>query len=302
MTRSTETLGKCYLSNERSSMTMDFKYEADFVGDVLPITTKNAETTAPQLAGGPIVINAVNSFVSNEFVAHPFTNFSYDDDHTGLFMFYVYKIPHKGQRQPISLVALARYVKKLEITDIDSITKIGYGRYKIVFKNAAAANSLTSDDRDVAAVFQLLIFANFVSKWGIIYPVDEDIPLTEMEEHFYSLVSILKMFRVTLREGEAVLKVHDHIPFTQCYQCYRFNHVSNHCKQRLENCKQCFQIHDDGATCSLTIKCSNCKEDHCKAREKAYNIKRVVILENLSMSETKIKYPAIFFQQVLYAS
>lgn len=62
---STETSGKRWLSNERSSMTKEFKYEADFVGDVLPLTTKNAETTAPQLAGGSIVINADNSSVYN---------------------------------------------------------------------------------------------------------------------------------------------------------------------------------------------------------------------------------------------
>lgn len=117
-------------------------------------------------------------------------------------MVYVDKIPHKGQRKPITLVTLARRVKNLEITDIDSITKIGYGRCKIVSKNAAAANSFTSDDRHVAAGFQPLIFAHFVSKWGIIYPVDEDIPVTEMEDHFYSSVPILKMFRLTRREGD----------------------------------------------------------------------------------------------------
>lgn len=142
--------------------------------------------------------------------------------------------------------------------------------------------------------------------------MDENILVTEMEDHFYSSVPILKIVRVIRREGDdriptmrvkiifkgliplrfvtvygkADLKVYDHIPFTQCYRRYRFNHVSNHCKQRLESCKQCFQIHDDAATCSLTIKCSNCKEDHilsdrdCKARAKAYNIKRVMALEN----------------------
>lgn len=47
-----------------------------------------------------------------------------------------------------------------------------------------------------------LIFAYFVSKWGIIYPVDEDNPVTEMEEHFYTSVPILKIFRVTRREGD----------------------------------------------------------------------------------------------------
>lgn len=65
---STETSGKRWLSNERSSMTKEFKYEADFVGDVLPLTTKNAETTAPQLAGRSIVINADNSSVYNKSV------------------------------------------------------------------------------------------------------------------------------------------------------------------------------------------------------------------------------------------
>lgn len=41
-------------------------------------------------------------------------------------------------------------------------------------------------------------------------------------------------------------------------------------------------------------------EDHslsdrdCNARAKAYNIKRVMALETLSMSKTNIKYPAIF--------
>lgn len=89
------------------------------------------------------------------------------------------------------------------------------------------------------------------------------------------------------------------VPFSQCYNCFRFNHYQQHCKQRDPNCQACFLRHPRDE-CKGTITCSNCGGDHppmerkCPARIRAYQIKEHMTIENLSLNETKIKYPILF--------
>lgn len=161
-----------------------------------------------------------------------------------------------GSRKPLSLVELARLVKFLRIENFETVTKFGYGRGKIVFKNAEAANNFIKDERFLSAGFQPKIFAHIVSKMSIVFPVDQDIPMDEIEKYFDSETPILKMFRVMRKEGGdefptkkvkilfkgltlprtinvygvATLKVHPHIAFTQCCRCYRFNDFAKHYK------------------------------------------------------------------------
>lgn len=251
----------------------------------------------------------------------------YDDTHPGPFMVYIDTITKNSARQPFSVFDFSRHVKFLEVRDVICVTKIGYGRGKIVFKTAQAANAFVTDQRIIGAGYQPRIFAHFLSKWGIIFPVEEDVSEDEMREHFQSEIPILKIQRVQRKEGDdlintkrvkilfkgltipdnieiygcAFMKVRHFIPFAQCYRCYRYNHFSKHCKQQQKTCSTCFTIHDVGVPCApAPVKCSNCKDNHkstdknCPARTKAFNIKRVMTIENLSYNEAKTKYPPIF--------
>lgn len=140
-------------------------------------------------------------------------------------------------------------------------------------------------------------------------------------------VPILEMFRITRKDkgtgdrvptwkvkvlfqgpkiGEKVwffthgcYSVDPFVPFAQCYNCFRFNHYQQHCKQSQGNCRTCFLRHQEGA-CSGLVTCSNCGGAHspidrnCPARTKAYAIKEKMTIENLSLVETKIRYPVLF--------
>lgn len=125
-------------------------------------------------------------------------NYFYDTDHTGPYVVYVDVIlAEEGRRKPINILNLARHIKLLDIQDILSITKIGYGRGKVTFKNASSANNFVRDVRVVGLGFQPKIFAHFVSTMGTIFPVDPDRSIEELMRNVVSATPILEMFRVT---------------------------------------------------------------------------------------------------------
>ncbi|XP_075160290.1 uncharacterized protein LOC142233295 [Haematobia irritans] len=288
-------------------------------------TVRNDSAGAILKASGEATIHNKTSAVNSK---EPQNNYCYDDSHPGPYMVYVDVISSGDIRQPISLVGLARKIRRLEIPDIDAVTKMGYGRGKVTFKNATAANNFANDCRMPASGYQPKIFSHFVSRMGVVYPVDTDISEEEISKMFRSEeTDILKIFRVKRKEGDeffptkrvkilfkglvlpeyvlaynyARIKVMPHIPFSQCFRCYRFNHFAKHCKQTASLCRTCFTGHLFGENCPTgNVTCTNCKGNHnptdrnCPARAKAYNIRRTMTVENLSLSETKTKYPTIF--------
>ncbi|XP_073831791.1 uncharacterized protein [Musca autumnalis] len=87
----------------------------------------------------------------------------YDDSHGGPYMVYVDTLLKNNVRQPLNLVDLSRHVTFLEIKDVICVTKIGFGRGKIVFKNATAANVFVDDARIASAGYEPKILPHFLS-------------------------------------------------------------------------------------------------------------------------------------------
>ncbi|XP_065361805.1 uncharacterized protein LOC135955382 [Calliphora vicina] len=99
--------------------------------------------------------------------------------------------------------------------------------------------------------------------------------------------------------GYTKIQVRHFIPFQQCFRCFRYNHFAQHCKQNFELCRSCFGRHTAEEQC-LRISCPNCKGEHppthkdCPAREKAYAIKKLMTIENLSVMEARTRFSSIF--------
>ncbi|XP_059225094.1 uncharacterized protein LOC131997717 [Stomoxys calcitrans] len=250
----------------------------------------------------------------------------YDADHKGPYVVYVDKINEGDNRSPMNTISLSRLMDKMNIVGLIEVNKIGFGRAKLVCRNAFSANRLVSDERLPKAGYQPRILPHFVSKIGIIFGVPTDISEEELCRKITSEKTILKINRVmrtekgekfpTMRikilfKGVEIPKsvnfyqyskreVKHYISFGQCYRCYRFNHFAQHCKQKEENCKKCFHRHNEEEQCAQELKCNNCAGEHvptersCPAREKAYQIKRTMTIENLSYSEARVKYAAVF--------
>ncbi|XP_046803851.1 uncharacterized protein LOC124419264 [Lucilia cuprina] len=248
----------------------------------------------------------------------------YEDDHKGPFVVYVDTIKSEP-RTPINQFRLTKKLIDLNVGEIDYIIKIGYCRCKIVFKTRRAANVFVMDKRLENSGYVAQIFTHLLTKTGIIFNIPEEISMYELFGLLNSPVPIVKLIRMTKKNGnerEPTMKVKvvfkglqipremdfaytklvtkPFIPFGQCYNCYRFNHIADNCKQKDKTCNNCFKRHNVGDNCDPSnIQCSNCGDNHaptnrsCPAREKALNLKRIMVLENLSIKDARIKYAGL---------
>lgn len=93
--------------------------------------------------------------------------------------------------------------------------------------------------------------------------------------------------KVKLYEDTVTYVVNDVIPFGQC-------------KERVSNCRRCYARRGGQEICVLKIVCTNCFGEHlptdrvCPAREKAYQIKRSMVLDNLSYKEARARFATVF--------
>ncbi|XP_037822000.1 uncharacterized protein LOC119610730 [Lucilia sericata] len=253
--------------------------------------------------------------------------YKYNEEHRGPFIVYVDAVDPSGSRKPINAISLNRTLKKYEVEGITEVLKIGYGRCKVTFKLRNLANNFAYDKRIKQDGYLPKIFAHFVSKIGLIFDIPTDLSMEDFQSSIISEVPILKCIRVERKDPEdrelkiptgrvkiffdgleipkeisydyTKIKVKHYISFAQCYRCYRFNHFAQHCKQQMEVCRICFNKHEQAQSCGQMM-CTNCKNDHhptsksCPARIKAYTIKKIMTLENLSINEARTKYSGAF--------
>ncbi|XP_054083794.1 uncharacterized protein LOC128920493 [Zeugodacus cucurbitae] len=248
-------------------------------------------------------------------------NYTYNSNHKGPFMVYADKISNNGEKQPINAISLNKYIINNKIPDITDIKKIGFGRCRLLFKNGNAANKFCEITH---GEYEGKIFAHFISKIGIIFDIPTEISEDELLKDIISPVNIKQIIRITRKVNDEVIptrrikiifegleipteiiysytkiQVKPFISFGQCYNCLRFNHFSKHCKQQKKICAQCGQSHELNNKCN-TISCTNCEGNHsatdknCPARIKAYTIKKIMTLENITQMEARLKYSNIF--------
>lgn len=254
-------------------------------------------------------------------------DYKYNEEHHGPFIVYVDAVDPSGARKPINAITLNRLLHTLQIDGITELTKIGYGRCKVTFKNANMANKFVYDSKIKENGYNAKIFAHFVSKIGLVFDIPGDLSMDEFQLSINSPVPILKCIRIERKDpednekkiptgrvkiifdgleipreicyGYTKIKVKHYISFAQCYRCFRFNHFAQQCRQQIEICKSCFNKHEQNDPCGQMM-CTNCKNNHhptsksCPARTKAYTIKKIMTLENLSVSEARTKYSGIF--------
>lgn len=263
--------------------------------------------------------------------ATQFTSFDmpvdYDEQHKGPFVVYVdTKIAEP--RTPINQFKLTKKLIDLKVDNIDSVLKVGYSRCKVFFRTRIAANNFAKNLDMEKAGYSVKIFTHLLTKTGIIFNIPEEISMKELSQWLSAPVPIVKLIRMTRKDTSnnkqriptmkvkvvfkglqipreidfAYTKVttKPFISFGQCYNCYRFNHLADNCKQKEQTCKICFSRHDEATGCDTSvIKCNNCNDQHpptdrnCPAREKALNLKRLMVLENLSLKEARAKYAGI---------
>lgn len=252
--------------------------------------------------------------------------YRYDESHKGPFMVYVDSFDVNGVRKYLNGIAISRLLMNLKIEDVVEVFKIGYGRVKVTFKNYKAANNFADDKRIIENGLSVRIFAHFVSKMAIVFDIPTEISEEEFIENVVSPIEIQRCIRIVRKgkESEEVIPsrnmkivfkgseiprevqygyikipVKHYIAFAQCYRCYRYNHYAQHCKQNMELCRDCFNQHSKEVTCGAVI-CVNCKGDHpptlkaCPARVKAFALKKMMTIENLSIKEARNRYASLF--------
>lgn len=226
----------------------------------------------------------------------------------------------------INAISVSTLLNTLQIPDVDDVIKVGYGRCKISFKNATAANQFYNKKYKYEKLHQYPyvanIFAQCLTKVGIIFDVRTEISEQELLKEIISPVPILEVIRVMRKDEDRIptksvklifeglnihseivymytkIKVKYFIPFAQCYRCFRFNHFAQLCKNKDSLCPLCGEAHDRKVDCTKKF-CKNCEGEHeatfkdCPARIKAHTIKKITI-ESLHFKEARMKYTNLF--------
>lgn len=255
--------------------------------------------------------------------------YRYDASHKGPYVVYVDSYDVSGIRKYLNGISLSRLLFKLGIEGVSEVIKIGYGRCKVLFKNYTSANAFADNGVLVEHGLTPKIFGHFVSKMGIVFDIPTDISEEEFELTADSPVEILRCIRNYRRtkdsdgkdnktptgsmriifKGNSIpteitlgyikVPIKHYVSFVQCYRCYRYNHYALHCKQNVELCRDCFNKHAKENPCSDII-CINCKGNHaptnknCPARAKAFAIKKLMTIENLSLKEARNRFAGVF--------
>lgn len=255
--------------------------------------------------------------------------YHYDKDHMGPYIVYIDSYDDSGMSKYLNGVTVSRLLIKLGVAGIREVVKIGFGRCKVICNSYEAANFLAENTRLLEHGLSPKMFAHFVSKVGIVFDIPSELSEDEFMESVQSPIEILRCIRSSRRSkntngdekkepsrsiklifkgssipnditlGYIKIPVRHFISFAQCYKCFRFNHFALHCKQNYELCRDYFNQHTRENPCGV-ISCVNCKGDHaptfrnCPARSKAFAIRKLMTIENLSAKEARTRFANIF--------
>ncbi|XP_037827646.1 uncharacterized protein LOC119615715 [Lucilia sericata] len=166
----------------------------------------------------------------------------YEDDHRGPFTVYV-DTAKAEPRTPINQYRLAKKLLDLKVGDIDNIIKIGYSRCKVTFRSRSAANNFVNSKQLESAGYTPRIFAHLLTKTGIVFNIPEEISMKELSAMLTSPVPIVKLIRMTRKNGN------ERCATMKCYNCFKFNHMADNCKQKEKTCGKCFTKHTLNSDC-----------------------------------------------------
>lgn len=258
----------------------------------------------------------------------------YDNTHKGPFMVYIDAYDGSGMRKYINGIVISKLLLDLKIKDVIEVVKIGFGRCKVTFRTYQAANAIVKDERFLKVGYAPKIFAHFVSKVAIAFDIPTTISEEEFMNNVESPIPIIKCIRIVRRKrdkndknpddnvavtptgsmkiifkgneipnevtyGYIKVPVKHYVAFAQCYRCFRYNHFAQHCKQNYELCVTCYKQHAAEDICG-EVSCPNCKGNHpptfkeCPARMKAFALKKMMTIENLSIKEARTRFSNLF--------
>ncbi|XP_033250571.1 uncharacterized protein LOC117189540 [Drosophila miranda] len=222
----------------------------------------------------------------------------YYEGHKGPYFVCIDKMSANNARIAINQFDLSDLLLKQGISDIEEVARMGYGRCKIVCGSAECANGLVENSVFAAQGYSTRIFRHFVQKAGLIFGIPGHYSEEQLAELVTSDIPIEEIVRITRRDrasGERVptgrvklwfrgeqlptkinflyskVEVKPFVQLIQCFRCFRFGHLAQHCKSGAK-CFKCGQDHSKDIICSGLV-CANCKGEHaathpqCEARK-----------------------------------
>lgn len=214
-------------------------------------------------------------------------------------------------------MALAKFLKNENITNVIKIKYKSPYRVFIKFSNKAQAENLVSNkkliDMDIRAQFTR--YSNL--SYGIIRGVDLDISEMELLENLNAtseIISAKRMKRMSYEnkwiESETIrlcfrsasipqmieaygfkFTVEKYVfPVTQCSRCWKYGHIRKFCSLNKDICPKCGKEHTNCETEVFT--CSNCKGPHmsldkiCPLFTKEKMIRKIMSEKNLTYKKS----------------
>lgn len=203
-----------------------------------------------------------------------FTVFNYDFDDRGPYIVYVDLLKEAnddGKGKPINQLRCASILNNFGCRGIISIHKIGYRRCKVTFSHYKYANWLANNKEKLTKEHNLspAIFERFALKFGLVFGIPEEYSdeellkmaannplypvksITRITKKNHQTGEIIKTSRIKvgfkstivpeeLKLGYAVLNCKYYFPMIrQCFNCQKFGHLSNNCKQKEITCVNC---------------------------------------------------------------
>lgn len=204
---------------------------------------------------------------------------------------------------------------------IKHISVIGKNKIKIECANINIANNLLKEDTLRLYNLKTYIPRYLTVRAGVIYDVDPELEEEEILNVIESDIEVMEVkcmkskYKEQIRnnKGQAVkiifkgrnlpdkVSIHcvkcDVTPFiqkvTQCFNCWRFGHVSNQCRSKVR-CVKCANDHKEDV-CEVIDEfiCAGCQLKHkandkdCEIYKKNKNIKELMAFQNISYKEAR---------------
>lgn len=226
-------------------------------------------------------------------------------------------------------VAKYVYTHSTDKDGIKNINKKGKNRISIEFKSYQAANEFLDNNKVKEDGYEIFIPNHNISCRGVIGFVDLEFTKEELEQFSEvkkvntEILNIRRLNRKIVREGKSEyvgsgsvcytftgkqipkevyicgipFRVKPYImPVVQCYGCFLYGHVKNHCKST-SKCKNCGEKEHEG-TCEKKCYHCNSKEHYsfnsvCPEYARQKYIKELMSLDNLTYYEANEIVPMI---------
>lgn len=217
--------------------------------------------------------------------------------------------------------------KKLNISNILKIDRVGKNRIRVQLKTIKDANNLISNKELVNENLRAFIPNNLLFRKGLIKFIDTSFDEKYLFTNFLSPITILEVHRVHRKiesNGQTVFvpkqtvivtfegnKLPTNIfinsvscpvePYvyrvTQCFRCLKYGHVAKQCRSTISLCINCGKEKIETHTCRDPQDncCIYCKTNthksisrDCPTYKKQMEIKKKMAYENLSFMEAKV--------------